>query len=45
MWARLRTGVFRLQEYKYFEIQWLGRVPGRIASHNGPPDPEVPQHD
>ncbi len=45
IWARLRTEVFRLQEYKHFEIQRLGRVPGRIPSHNGPPDPRVPQHD
>lgn len=45
IWARLRTEIFRLQEYKYFEIQRLGRVPGSIPSHHGPADPRVPQHD
>jgi hypothetical protein len=45
IWARLRTEVFRLQEYKYFEFQRLGRVPGRIPSHNGPPDARVQQYD
>lgn len=45
IWARLRTEVFRLQEYKYFEMRRLGAVPGRIPSHNGRPDPRVPQHD
>ena len=45
IWARLRTEIFRIQEYKYIEILRLGRVPARIPPHNGPPDPRVPQHD
>ncbi|MDQ3268620.1 MAG: glycosyltransferase family 2 protein [Pseudomonadota bacterium] len=45
IWARLRTEVFRLQEYKYFEIQRLGRLPSRVPSHVGLPDPRVQQHD
>ena len=45
IWARLRTEVFRLQEFKYFEMQRLGKIPGRTASHRGPPDPRVSQYD
>jgi hypothetical protein len=45
IWARLRTEVFRLQEFKYFEMQRLGKIPGRTASHSGPPDPRVSQYD
>mgnify|MGYP000880791803 CR=1 FL=1 len=41
VWARLRTEVYRLWEYKRFEMDRLGRVPVKIPAHPGAPDPRV----
>lgn len=41
IWARLRTEVYRLWEYKRFEMERLGRVPLRIPAHPGEPDARV----
>ncbi|HET7932177.1 MAG TPA: glycosyltransferase family 2 protein [Rhodanobacteraceae bacterium] len=45
IWARLRTEVYRLCEYKTYEMRRLGRVPPAIPSQPGHPDPRVPQYD
>lgn len=45
IWSHLRTEVYRLGEYKRFEMQRLGRVPAHIPMHPGAPDPRVPQYD
>lgn len=45
IWARLRTFVFRLQEYKAYEIGLQGRVPSQVPAHAGQPDDRVPQYD
>lgn len=45
IWARLRTEVFRLQDYKHYEIQLQGRVPHRVPGHTGQPDPRVIQYE
>lgn len=45
VWARLRTEVYRLWEYKRFEMDRLGRVPVKIPAHPGEPDPRVQQAD
>jgi hypothetical protein len=45
IWANLRTLVFRLQEYKAYEIALQGRAPLRIPVHPGTADPRVPQYD
>ncbi len=42
IWARLRVDVYRMWGYKYLEMRLLGRVPGRIPSSVGEPDPRVP---
>lgn len=44
-WARLRTEVFRLQEFKFMEMQLQGRVPPTVPSHLGQADPRVAQYD
>lgn len=41
VWARLRTEVYRLWEYKRFEMDRLGRVPVKIPAHPGEADPRV----
>lgn len=41
IWARLRTEVYRLWEYKRFEMERLGHAPAKIAAHPGAPDPRV----
>jgi len=41
MWARLRTEVYRLWEYKRLEMEILGRVPAKIPSQPGSPDSRV----
>ena len=41
IWARLRTEVYRLWEYKRFEMDRLGRVPVKIPAHPGEADPRV----
>ena len=45
LWARLRTEVYRLWEYKRFEMDRLGRVPVKIPAHPGKPDMRVRQFD
>jgi glycosyltransferase involved in cell wall biosynthesis len=41
VWARLRTEVYRMWEYKRLEMQILGRVPAKIPAHPGQPDTRV----
>jgi glycosyltransferase involved in cell wall biosynthesis len=41
IWARMRTEVYRLWEYKRIEIERMGRVPSPIPSQTGSPDPRV----
>jgi hypothetical protein len=45
VWARLRTEVYRLWEYKRFEMDRLGHVPVKIPAHPGEPDARVQQYD
>lgn len=45
MWAHLRTEVYRLWEYKRYELDILKHLPGRIPTHRGNPDPRVTQAD
>lgn len=45
IWARLRTEVYRLWEYKCREMERLGHVPVQIPSHSGQPDVRVRQAD
>jgi glycosyltransferase involved in cell wall biosynthesis len=40
-WSHLRTEVYRLWEYKHFEMKSLGKVSERILSHPGEPDNRV----
>jgi glycosyltransferase involved in cell wall biosynthesis len=40
-WARLRTEVYRLWEYKNLEFQVLGYVPEEVMTQKGQPDPRV----
>jgi glycosyltransferase involved in cell wall biosynthesis len=42
IWAKLRTEVYRLWEFKYFEIQRQGDIPKKIPHHPGEPDSRVP---
>lgn len=42
-WARLRSDVYRLWEYKLREIAITGRLPVRQAAGGGKPDPRVQQ--
>ena len=43
MWARLRTDVFRMQAYKYEEMQLRGGRPPSPPRAKGQPDPRVRQ--
>lgn len=45
IWARLRTEVYRMCEYKVYEMQRLGRVPPKIPTQPGQPDARVRQYD
>ena len=45
VWARLRTEVYRMWEYKRFEMERLGRVPVRIPAQPGEPDVRIRQYD
>lgn len=45
IWARLRTEVYRLWEYKRYELDRLGHVPVKIPAHPGAPDVRVKQED
>lgn len=41
IWSHLRTEVYRQWEYKYFEIISTGRLPTKIPTQAGNPDPRV----
>ena len=41
IWARLRTEVYRLWEYKRYEMGRMGHVSAKIPAHPGKPDPRV----
>ncbi len=41
IWSRMRTEVYRMWEYKRIEIGYLGKVPEKIPSQSGSPDPRV----
>jgi hypothetical protein len=43
-WARLRSDVYRIWEYKLREIRLTGRLPVRRQSGSGQPDPRVRQY-
>lgn len=45
LWARLRTEVYRMCEYKRFEMERLGHVPVKIPAHPAAPDPRVPLYE
>lgn len=45
VWARLRTEVYRMWEYKRFEMDRLGHVPQKIPAHPGGADTRVQQAD
>lgn len=45
IWARLRTEVFRMQEYKFFEMESNGAAPVRQSRRDGDPDPRVRQYE
>lgn len=45
IWARLRTEVYRMWEYKRFEMERLGQVPAKIPAYVGERDLRVPQAD
>lgn len=44
-WARLRSDVSRIKEYKWREMELTGRVPTKRFYGPGEPDPRVPQYD
>jgi glycosyltransferase involved in cell wall biosynthesis len=41
IWAHLRTEVYRLWEFKRFEMERRGHVSAKTPAHPGPPDPRV----
>ena len=45
IWARLRTEVYRMWEFKRVELARLGRVPVKTASQPGSPDRRVKLYD
>lgn len=45
IWARLRTEVYRMWEYKRIEMELLGSIPASIPTQPGDPDPRVPLYD
>jgi len=45
IWSQLRTDVFRMQEYKHYEIGLAGRLPMRGNAGPGKPDARVAQAD
>ena len=42
IWSHLRVEVYRLWEYKRYEIGRLGRIPEKIPTEPGSPDARVP---
>ena len=45
IWARLRTDVMRMVDYKYREMQVTGKVPIKRHYGSGKPNRHVPQYD
>jgi len=45
IWARLRTEVYRMGEYKVYEMRCLGRSSQIAPTRLGPPDARVRQYD
>lgn len=45
IWSHLRVEVYRMWEYKEFEMRLLGHVPEEISNRRGEPDARVPQYD
>lgn len=45
IWSRLRTEVYRMQDYKVIEMERLGCVPVMVPSQPGQPDSRVPQYE
>lgn len=43
VWSHLRTEVYRMWEYKKFEMERLGRVPAKIPAYTGVADSRVSQ--
>lgn len=41
IWARLRTEVYRMWEFKFYEISKTGKTPKKLATSAGDPDPRV----
>jgi glycosyltransferase involved in cell wall biosynthesis len=42
IWSHMRVEVYRIWEYKRYEIKCLGRIPEKIPSDSGPKDNRVP---
>lgn len=42
IWSHMRVEVYRIWEYKYYEIQCLGRIPEKVPSEPGLKDNRVP---
>ena len=45
IWSHLRTEVYRLWEFKRFEIERTGRLPAAVPSQAGGPDPRLEYHE
>jgi glycosyltransferase involved in cell wall biosynthesis len=45
IWSHLRVEVYRLWEFKFFEIRHLGRLPQDVPTECGSPDPRVSSFD
>lgn len=45
IWSHLRVEVYRMWEYKEYEMRLLGRVPDTIPSQRGKPDARVQQYE
>ncbi len=45
IWARLRTSVYRLSEFKEYEMHQKGHVPAKTANGIGSPDVRVTQYE
>ncbi len=45
IWTRLRTEIYRMQDYKVFEMNLRGHVSNALPSRLGLPDTRVRQYD
>lgn len=45
IWSHLRVEVYRMWEYKEYEMRLLGRVPEKIPTRRGEPDARVQQYE